>query len=174
MVATNTRVRSMAWCLGAVLIVHTTLCSFTYAGIADQQRGVRPNQYIVQFETNVATTGIRTRSLLDKISGFLEDAKGLLSTAKEQFRILKDIDSKLFKGSLVHIAVENVPKLQQMPGVKNVWSNRVYLLSQEETSPVNTTDPAVMNPVPVQPFNVLNMTGVGALHEKGLTGKGVK
>ncbi|KAJ1972960.1 hypothetical protein H4R34_005234, partial [Dimargaris verticillata] len=169
MVAFNTATRNMTCYLGVVLLLHASLFSLVHAGISDQQRGARPNQYIVQFNTNAANAGVRTRGIMDKISGFLDDAKALLSTAKVQFHILKNINTKLFNGSLVTIAQENVAKLRQMPGVKNVWSNRVYSISQEQMPPANTTAQKPLEPMPMQPFNVLNMTGVGALHEKGLT-----
>ncbi|KAJ1970949.1 hypothetical protein H4R35_005561, partial [Dimargaris xerosporica] len=166
--------RSVAWCFSVTLIIHATLLSHAHAGISDQQRGVRPNQYIVQFESNVANSGTRTRTMANTMPAILSNANQALSTPRVPFQILKDIDSTLFKGSLVHVDDANVDQLRQAHGVKAVWPNRIYSPNQEEASPVNTTDPAVMNPVPMQPFNVLNMTGVGALHEKGLTGKGVK
>ncbi|KAJ1972312.1 hypothetical protein H4R34_005449, partial [Dimargaris verticillata] len=167
-------VHRMARCLGVTLAIHAILLSHAHAGISDQQRGVRPNQYIVQFDSNAANAGTWTRTMTSTMSALLSNANDVLSTPKVPFQVLKDIDTNLFTGSLVHVDDANVDQLRQVNGIRDVWPNRIYSLNQGEAPPGNATDQKVVDPVPMQPFNVLNMTGVGALHEKGLTGKGVR
>ncbi|KAI9150495.1 C6 finger domain transcription factor dbaA [Paramyrothecium foliicola] len=106
-----------------------------------------PRSYIVEY-----AQGITKR---DNIFG-----------ANDNVKVLKDYHSTVFYGANVETESYSLEDIAALPNVARVWPNRIFKPTQSETVPDADLDPTL--------YDVHNFTGVRALHDKGIFGKGVK
>ncbi|KAJ1981144.1 hypothetical protein H4R35_000848 [Dimargaris xerosporica] len=142
------------------------------ASLLDQQRGVLPNQYIVQYDPTKLHTGAQARGFINSISSVFHMVGEALSTPTVAFKVIKDMDHNLFKGSVIQLDDKNVNKVREMNEVAGIWPNRVYSVPKPARDSKSRDTAAA--PLPDRPFNAHNMTGVDKLQEMGYTGRGIK
>ncbi|KAJ4326673.1 hypothetical protein N0V84_002899 [Fusarium piperis] len=112
------------------------------------------NSYIVEYKS-----GITKR---DNI--FSRDAS---------IKVVRDFHSDIFYGANIEAEKHTAEELRELPEVANVWPNRIYepMRSIARQSAGSSPPGSDLNP---NDYDVHNSTGVWALHQKGIKGKGVK
>ncbi|KAM0321539.1 hypothetical protein ACHAQA_010029 [Verticillium albo-atrum] len=119
---------------------------------------VKPsNSYIVEYKS-----GITKR---DNI--FSRDAS---------IKVVRDFHSDIFYGANIEAEKHTAEELRALPEVAHVWPNRFYEAMRvvaRQSSDDSTDLPPGSGLVPSD-YDTHNATGVWALHQKGIKGKGVK
>ncbi|KAJ1973698.1 hypothetical protein H4R34_004987 [Dimargaris verticillata] len=175
MVVLLSRIQGAAGWASAALFIGAAMLPLGQAGLIDQQRGALPNQYIVQFDPSQLNTGAQTREFHNRVSSALHIVGDTLSTPTVAFKVIKDMDHTLFKGSVIQLDDMNVNKIRQMDEVVGIWPNHVYSVPKTAKNPQDAKGRNMAAaPLPARPFNVHNMTGVDKLQEMGYTGRGIK
>lgn len=95
-----------------------------------------------------------------------------------------NLDYKLFRGASIQFhdletAEQEVAKISSLPSIKQVWPNRIYSLPKDEVVWTGRSGGEdyiknVKRQLGNDTFAPHVMTQVDQLHEKGITGKGVK
>ncbi|RSL45191.1 hypothetical protein CEP54_014377 [Fusarium duplospermum] len=143
-----------------MMLSHATLHLLVAAGLAlgAELDFVKPsNSYIVEYKS-----GITKR---DNI--FSRDAS---------IKVVRDFHSDIFYGANIEAEKHTAAELLALPEVANVWPNRVYepMRSIARQAADNSTDLPPGSDLNPNEYDVHNATGVWALHQKGIKGKGVK
>lgn len=88
-------------------------------------------------------------------------------------KVVRDFHSDVFYGANVEAEKYTAEELRALPEVANVWPNRFYEPSRSVARQSADTSPPGASLDPNE-YDVHNATGVRALHQKGIKGKGVK